>query len=556
MNTPMIDIDLETDDGLFLVAPITIIPEDRMVDMEHLSDLIIPRPDFGYATGRFAQFDDGTNTAFNRNGHMFSPIDYIDKAAALVKNVPTNMLHRKEQVVGTFIGTGITYPSKTLDVADDSTLRFPYIDAVPAIWRYHFPDAWKAIVRAHDQGACFFSMEAVSESLTCFTAACPCNGATYPYRGVRDKSYCDALNTPRARRRLNYPHYVGGAMVVPPALPGWRRADITKLHAASAIADHPDEAEHLYESFAASSPHLDPKQAEFLMAMVLAGAFEPDFQQCAIADADFEQVFHCVFGNGDDPSARRKVAKDQAEMQSEAGELVAAGIAVVAADSGRVLLLQRAVDPADPASGLWEFPGGCLEPGETGQEAAVREWCEEVGCDLPDGEFVGSWTSPNGVYQGFVYVIPSESDVPVNMDADDRQVLNPDDPDGDYAEVVAWWDPEHLPDMPALRPECRTGTDWNMVNNAGGNEGDDAYDALIDSEFTAKKMAELGKAGKAFRNANGEWSYPTPDKGHWFKARQAVGRAAEGDRTKLISYLKRRASSLGIPDNEIPEAWK
>jgi len=55
---------------------------------------------------------------------------------------------------------------------------------------------------------------------------------------------------------------------------------------------------------------------------------------------------------------------------------VAAGLAVRAADTGRILMLQRAHDPADPAAGLFEFPGGCLEPGETPMAAAVREWQE------------------------------------------------------------------------------------------------------------------------------------------------------------------------------------
>ena len=53
--------------------------------------------------------------------------------------------------------------------------------------------------------------------------------------------------------------------------------------------------------------------------------------------------------------------------------LVAAG---VLAKSGRVLLQQRS-DPPQLA-GLWEFPGGKVDPGETLEKALARELDEEL----------------------------------------------------------------------------------------------------------------------------------------------------------------------------------
>lgn len=54
-------------------------------------------------------------------------------------------------------------------------------------------------------------------------------------------------------------------------------------------------------------------------------------------------------------------------------------IAVVEQD-GRFLIGQR--PEGVPLAGLWEFPGGKIEPGETAEQAAVRECREETGLDV------------------------------------------------------------------------------------------------------------------------------------------------------------------------------
>lgn len=136
--------------------------------------------------------------------------------------------------------------------------------------------------------------------------------------------------------------------------------------------------------------------------------------------------------------------------QIRAQSLVAAGIAVRAADTGRLLMLQRAKAEDDPAGGTWEFPGGHIEAGEAAYDAAKREWQEEVGQTLPAGQVVSSWTAGNGIYQGFVYQVATEADINI---ADRDSVTNPDDPDGDQIEAIAWFDAEHLKDNPAIRPE-------------------------------------------------------------------------------------------------------
>jgi 8-oxo-dGTP pyrophosphatase MutT (NUDIX family) len=132
------------------------------------------------------------------------------------------------------------------------------------------------------------------------------------------------------------------------------------------------------------------------------------------------------------------------------GKVAVAGLAVLAADTGRVLMLQRALCDDDPAAGTWEFPGGHLEQDESPLAAAWREWAEETGAVPPPGVQSGTWTAGDGIYQGIVWTVDTESMVPVRGGA---EISNPDDPDGDQVEAIAWWDPAVLAGNPAVRPE-------------------------------------------------------------------------------------------------------
>lgn len=60
------------------------------------------------------------------------------------------------------------------------------------------------------------------------------------------------------------------------------------------------------------------------------------------------------------------------------------GVAVVWNQSGQILIDRRKI--GGTMGGLWEFPGGKIEPDETVAECIVREIREELGIEIAVGE--------------------------------------------------------------------------------------------------------------------------------------------------------------------------
>jgi 8-oxo-dGTP diphosphatase len=82
--------------------------------------------------------------------------------------------------------------------------------------------------------------------------------------------------------------------------------------------------------------------------------------------------------------------------------LLVAAVALVDAD-GRVLLAQRP-DGKDMA-GLWEFPGGKVEPEERPEETLIRELHEELGIVVKE-ECLAPLTFASHTYQSFHLLMP------------------------------------------------------------------------------------------------------------------------------------------------------
>ena len=68
----------------------------------------------------------------------------------------------------------------------------------------------------------------------------------------------------------------------------------------------------------------------------------------------------------------------------EGGRRIDVAAGVVIDGAGRVLVQQR--DATTHQGGLWEFPGGKLNPGETPHDALVRELAEELAIEVTAAE--------------------------------------------------------------------------------------------------------------------------------------------------------------------------
>lgn len=75
--------------------------------------------------------------------------------------------------------------------------------------------------------------------------------------------------------------------------------------------------------------------------------------------------------------------------------------AAVIIEDGRALLVRRRIPDGDL---VWSFPSGKVEPGESGEQAAVRETLEEVGLDVGAVKNLGERIHP-ATGRRMVYIV-------------------------------------------------------------------------------------------------------------------------------------------------------
>jgi len=113
---------------------------------------------------------------------------------------------------------------------------------------------------------------------------------------------------------------------------------------------------------------------------------------------------------------------------------VAAAIPVAA--DGRIILLRRGFDPG---KGLWTFPGGYVDLGESVEDAARRETREELEIDVELGRLVGVYSRAEDRVVLVVYAATTTQTPRTTDEAPEVRAFAPDELPWD---ALAFWSTE------------------------------------------------------------------------------------------------------------------
>jgi 8-oxo-dGTP diphosphatase len=122
--------------------------------------------------------------------------------------------------------------------------------------------------------------------------------------------------------------------------------------------------------------------------------------------------------------------------------------AIITDHRGRLLLIKRG---HEPGAGLWSLPGGRVEPGETDEQAVVREIREETGLAVVCDRLIGSVARPG--LDGAIFDI---RDYAVTVSGGELTA-------GDDAADVRWVSPEELASLPVTGGLVEALSGWGVL---------------------------------------------------------------------------------------------
>lgn len=240
---------IEGDKSFIISAQARLIEDDRETASAWASKHITPNPAIKWVVGNYVEADRA-----NYNKQFWTYAD-LRMAQPTVNHAPLNILHRPKHIVGAFTATEMIYP-KNEESGEES--GHPYIEALAAFWKAYFPEELKIVEQAHNQGSLFFSMECLAETMTC-SGEHGC-GKEFAFVGPKSDTYCAHINEHSSIKQLNKPHFLAGALIFPPAAPGWGGANITEL--SNLLAKYEEQIPDIYNAIKAEADHLDEEEVE------------------------------------------------------------------------------------------------------------------------------------------------------------------------------------------------------------------------------------------------------------------------------------------------------
>ena len=223
----------------------------RTVITAPLREIAMKNEGFTYLQGRFVEADNP-----NSNGAMWTTED-LQLGEVTVAGGPLNWLHDENKIIGAFLDGQLVKEREAAAAGGIGN----HIVATAAAWRFLHPGPTRVIEKAAADGELYFSMECLSRAVACIDSeGRPGCGEEFSYGDYNSGNCCSHLRERSSIRRFVDPYFLGGAVIVPPVVPGWSNANADVVRQAAALSEDP------------SLGDLSRKQAESVARAVLEWA--------------------------------------------------------------------------------------------------------------------------------------------------------------------------------------------------------------------------------------------------------------------------------------------
>lgn len=298
---------VEGKQSFFLASPATLLEDSRDVADSWASNHMYSNPAYKWVLAKYVEADNA-----NSNNQYWSLAD-LQKSHQSIQYSPMNIMHYPEYIVGQWAAAEMMYPTGAEDSA--AVPQNPYVEVLGTFWKKYFPDELAEVEKAYSTGQLACSMECVADTITCSgDAGC---GKDFSYKGRIHDSYCPELNAAKSVKKFNNPHFLAGALILPPGKPGWKGAAVKEL--AGLVNQSVEQFDQAYEEGRKEFPDMDAAQWQGLMGTLIDQA-QKDCNCTSTAGTVYKMA------NGTYPIGNCQDVEDAAHLVGKSGTYSAAEV--------------------------------------------------------------------------------------------------------------------------------------------------------------------------------------------------------------------------------------